>query len=186
LEYPGSGFDEMCFSPDGRLVATIGVGNLGLGYLLRVREITGEPLITEQRTYDSRPSMQFSPDSRVFTVYNTWVEAKWPTVGMDVWDVPARALLGRTSFSSSPLSFSPGSTTFASVDMGQLCLWDRTAFPGGQDYKSMNRAAAVRLTDPSGPVSNAVFSPDWQLMATVSGDLETRSPAIRLWRSRQA
>lgn len=185
-------------SPEGRFIATLSVDFSGSGRkvaCVRIWDISRKPAaewkVGEREEEVSllgkeseRAGMRFSPDGRIFANF-------WSDDQAFIWDVRTREALGRIGSSETgvvDLMFSPDGNVIATVDRfggsGQRAvrLWDAATL----------RSSGAPLEDPGGHISNAAFSPDWRLMATVTQPREqspterqTQSPGDlgRPWRS---
>lgn len=174
---------SICFSPDGRGIATVSTSNSGSGYRICVWDISGERpeawQVDGNAALEPGPQVFFTPDSRIVAV----IDHKTQTIGSErgkkqvlLWDVFARRSLGKITIVGLP-SFSPDGTTLAAGWLDKVRLWD-TAKLGDSPRVLAEPAAGTR-----GAMGEPVFSRDWRLMATVRNRYP-EEPVIRLWRFR--
>ena len=192
IKSPQAGGD-LAFSPDGqRLASWKGQARLpGDGKIIQIWDVsTGQVLHTFEGHTSEVWSTAFSPDGRIF--------ASISNAETNLWDVSTGQVLhtfeGHTSnwntsvfftpFSDafkplppcctvgtfSPTSFSPDGRTFASVNGPEINLWDVTT---GQVLHTFEGH--------TGDVWRVSFSPDGQLLGSMSIDREERSVRVHVW-----
>jgi RNA polymerase sigma factor (sigma-70 family) len=163
---PGRGwFHTFAFSPDGKRVATAGVGTLGVWEVSSGRELhrLGSDL-------DVSSSLAFSADGKRLA------SADESSGIIVIWDVVTGKRVGRIQAKHSvptPLAFAPDGKTLASAANGRtagpvICIWD------------VHTGKELRRFGPRRRVGTLAFSPDGRMLAVVDRD---PGEMVSLWDS---
>jgi WD40 repeat protein len=154
----------LAFSPDGRLLVSVGTavlpdapGEVKLWDVTRAAEVATFPAFT-----NGFASLAFSPDGKVLALgeaaaYDAQAQT-FKAAGIRLWDVELRkerAVLKGFPGSVAALAFAPDGKTLASANQNDIKLWDVTT-----------GAERATLTGHVGPVLCVAFSPDGQFLAS--------------------
>jgi serine/threonine protein kinase len=172
------------FAPDGRFIATMGQrSGIGKGSNVTLWDITGrQPSAWNIDDYvlAGRMEVRFSADGRVIALVDAW----WGDTQKKVrfLDTSTHNLLGEIKVDEDygfsrggDFALSPDGRRVAAVADGKVRLLALDPSEG----------TLSPWEDPDGPVRQAVFTPDWRLMATYCRP-ENDGAFIRLWRTNAA
>lgn len=156
------------FSPDGRILAIGGNGNVTIWSIVDGQQIR----VLEHPGFVNR--IAFSPDGRLLA------SGMYDRFNIRLWDVGSGTLIqeldpdGDGPYLSdmvNDLAFSPDGKILASADgNGQLLVWNVAS-----------RSLIAQLTGHYGQITSVVFSPNGHLMASGDGGGLPISPKILIW-----
>lgn len=175
--------DLAVFSPDGARVLSMGSSLEDDGTARVWDAVTGRMLCTVQSTRNHFSSVGFVPDGNSFytlTQPRSWIgNESFPPI-LQRWDASSGKLLSQFSFEDLVADDRHTRGRVALSPDGSKLLWSRTG-----DWRTAivdldSSGTATWLTIPGWFRSSAPFSPDGQLICTVTGDDDT-GETVRVW-----
>ena len=164
LPSPGAsgGYVAVAFSPDGTILATIGVEGLARLWNVTTQQEIGAPL-TVGAPGTSTGTVAFTPNGKMLVTVGAGGRTQ-------LWSVATHEPFGKpmaAGATATVLAFSPDGTTVATAGGdGTIRLWDTAT----------QQEIGAPMTADTQPVYAAAFSPDGTTVATAGGD-----GTIRLW-----
>jgi WD40 repeat protein len=117
IEIKNSGFDEIEFSPDGKLIATLGSGGIVRLWTFQGEQISDFLISKDIAKRRGLAKIRFSPDSKLLATQITWNKILlWNQEGQKIAEIPADTY--------SDFSFSPDSKSIATINNGKVQLWN--------------------------------------------------------------